>query len=312
MAGASGNPKNPSWYGGGLGAFMLPGAGNVYWVNGGSDGPVVDTNDGLTALTPKRLLQSGIDLCVSGNNDYVIVLNYGGNARAVEAWPVEVDVDQCHIIGVGTIGQKWPVVSVLAPAAGDTANPALLVSGQRVEIANLELGGGDTAGCVSCDGAGTWGLEIHDCFFGVTGDGVGQDGIRIIAANPAPYLTLWGNRFGLHLTRDGVRFDANATRCMIGVPGQPANYFHHLPGIAINLASAVTQPGIHGNRIAIPANTAGAGITLAAGVLDGWIMDNVANFGDTDMGNNPFTDGAAGGANDWANNMQGITLTQPA
>lgn len=312
MAGASGNPKNPSWYSGGLGAFLLPGMGNVFYVNGGSDGPVVDTNDGLTPATPKRLLQSGIDLCTSSNNDYVIVLNYGGNARAVEVWPVEVNKDMCHIIGVGTVGQKWPVVSVLAPAAGDTANPALLVSGQRVEIANLELGGGDTAGCISMDGAGPWGLEIHDCFFGVTGACVGQDGMRIIAANPAPYLTLWGNRFGLHLTRDGVHFDANATRCMIGVPGKPSNYFHHLPGIAINVAFAVTEPGIFCNRIAIPGNTAGAGITLAAGVLDAWVMDNVANFGDTDMGNNPFVDGAAGGANDWANNMQGITLTQPA
>jgi hypothetical protein len=313
MAGASGNPKNPGWYSGGLGGFALPGMGNVYYVNGGSDGPVVDTNDGLTALTPKRLLQSGIDLCTSNNNDYVIVLNYGGNARAVEAWPVEVNKDQCHIIGVGTVGQKWPVVSVLAPGAGDTANPALLVSGHRVEIANLELGGGNTAGCIHMSGAGgTWGVEIHDCFFGVTGDGVGQDGVRVVAGHPAPYLTLWGNRFGLHLTRDGVRFDANATRCMIGVPGKPFNYFHHLPGIAINLATGVTQPGIHGNRIAIPANTAGAGITLAAATLDAWVFDNVANFGDTDMGNNPWLDSAAAGANDWANNMVGITLTQPA
>lgn len=292
--------------------LLRPGASNVYYVNGGSDGPVNDDGAG-TRDDPKRTLQAGIDLTTAGQNDYVVVLNYGGNARAVEAWPVEVNKDMIHVVGVGTVGQKWPVVSVLAPAAGDTANPALLVTADRVRIANLELGGGDTAGCIHAgDAGGSWGTVIHDCFFGVTGDGVGQDGIRVPAGTPSPYLTVYGCRFGLFLTRDGVRLDANATRCMIGVPGLPFNYFHHLPGIAINIATGATQPGIFGNRIAIPANTAGAGITLNAAVLDAWVMDNVANFGDTDMGNNPFTDGAAGGANDWANNMQGITLAQPA
>lgn len=313
MAGNSGNPKNPNWYSGGLTMALGPGAGSVFYVNGGSDGPVVDTNDGLSPANPKQLIQSAIDLCTANNNDYVIILNYGSNGRAAETWPVVVDKTLCHIVGVGTVGQKWPVVRPNAPGAGDTASPAFNVTADRVEIANLEIGGGDTAGGIHpTDAGGVWGLTVHDCFFGVTGDSAGQDGIRVPAGSAAPYLTVYGCRFGHFITRDGVRFDANGTRSMIGVPGQPFNYFHHLPGIAINLASAVTEPGIFGNRIAVPANTAGAGITLAAGVLDAWIMDNVANFGDTDMGNNPFTDGAAAGANDWANNMQGITLTQPA
>ena len=313
MAGYSGNPKNPGWYSGGLSGVLGPGAGNVFYVNGGSDGPVVDTGSGLTPDDPKQLIQSAIDLCTSNNNDYVIVLNYGANGRAAETWPITVDKVMCHVIGVGTAGQKWPVVRPNAPAGADTASPAFSVTADRVEIANLEIGGGDTAGGIHpVDAGGVWGLTIHDCFFGVTGDSAGQDGIRVPAASAAPYLTVYGCRFGHYLTRDGVRFDANATRCMIGVPGLPFNYFHHIAGIAINVAAAVTEPGVFGNRIAIPANTAGAGITLGAGVLDAWVMDNVANFGDTDMGNNPFADGAAAGANDWANNMQGITLAQPS
>ncbi len=287
--------------------------GNVFFVDGGASGPVVDTGSGFSAADPKQLLQSGLDLTVDGNDDFVIVLNYGGNARAVETWPVTFSKSKTHIVGVGNVAQKWPVVSVLAPGAGDTASPAILVTGDRSSIEGLELGGGDTAGCVHVgDGGGTWGVEISSCFFGVTGDSVGQDGIRMAAGLPAPYLTVFGCRFGHFITRDGVRFDANATRCMIGVPGQPNNYFHHLAGIAINVASAVTEPGIHNNVIAIPANTAGAAITLAAGVLDAWVFGNVANFGDTDMGNNPYLDNAGAGANDWANNMQGITLVQPA
>ncbi len=313
MAGASGNPKNPAWYSGGLANALGPGAGNVFYVNGGSDGPVVDTGSGLRPDDPKQLIQSGIDLCTANNNDYVVILNYGANGRAAETWPVVVDKTLCHIVGVGTVGQKWPVVRPNAPGAGDTASPAFSVTADRVEIAGLEIGGGDTAGGIQPnDGAGVWGLTIHDCFFGVTGDSAGQDGIRVPAGLPAPYLTVYGCRFGTYITRDGIRFDANATRCMIGVPGQPENYFHETPGICINLAAGVTSPGIFNNWMALAANTAGDAITLAAATTAAWVMGNVANFGDTDMGNNPYLDSAGAGANTWAKNYQGISLTQPA
>ena len=47
-----GNPKNPAWYGGGIGNFMIPGAGlgNVFY-NDGVNG--LDANDGLTPQTPR-------------------------------------------------------------------------------------------------------------------------------------------------------------------------------------------------------------------------------------------------------------------
>jgi hypothetical protein len=313
MAGNSGNIKNPSWYSGGLANALGVGAGLVVYVNGGSDGPTDNAFDGLTPATPKQTITAALALCTSNNNDYIVVLNYGANGRAAETWPIDVNKTLVHIVGVGTVGQKWPVVRVNAPAGADTASPAFSVTADRVEIANLEIGGGDTAGGIHpTDAGGVWGLTVHDCFFGVTGDSTGQDGIRVPAASAAPYLTVYGCRFGHYVTRDGVRFDANATRCMIGVPGEKSNYFHNIPGICINATVGVTEPGIFGNRMCVAANTAGGAITLAAAVVDAWVMDNVANFGDTDMGNNPFADAAGAGANTWANNMQGITLTQPS
>lgn len=312
MSGNSGNPKSPAWYSGGLSAVLPVGCGKVFYVNGGSDGPVVDTNDGLTPATPKRLLQSAIDLCTSNNNDVVVVLNYGGNARAAEVWPVEVNKDLIHIIGVANPAQKWPVVSVLAPAGADTANPALLVTGQRVEISGLELGGGDTAGCVHVGSlGGVWGCWIHDCFFGITGDSVGQDGIRVPATFDAPYLTVMDCQFGPYLTRDGIRTDANATRSCFGLPNH-GNIFKVIPGIAIDLAAAVTSPTIIDNVMFLPSNTAGKGITLGATVAGAYVHGNVANFGDTEMANNPFSDGAGAGANNWILNYKGITATMPA
>jgi hypothetical protein len=313
MAGASGNPKSPGWYSGGLGSTLEPGAGLVVYVNGGSDGPTDNNYDGLRPDTPKQTITAALALCTSNNNDYVVVLNYGANGRAAETWPIDVNKTLVHIIGVGTAGQKWPVVRVNAPAGADIASPAFSVTADRVEIANLEIGGGDSAGGIHpTDAGGVWGLTVHDCFFGVTGDSTGQDGIRVPAASAAPYLTVYGCRFGHYITRDGVRFDANATRCMIGIPGEKANYFHNIPGVCINLTVGVTEPGIFNNWMCLAANTAGGAITLAAAAVDAWVMGNVANFGDTDMGNNPFLDSAGAGANTWANNMQGITLAQPA
>lgn len=307
------NPKVSAWYNG-MSAALPVGFGNIFYINGGSDGPVVDTNDGLTPTTPKRLLQSAIDLCVSGNNDVVIVLNYGGNARAVEAWPVEVNKDMIHIFGVGDPAQKWPVVSVLAPAGADTANPALYVTGQRVEIAGLELGGGDTAGCVHPGpiGGGAWGVWIRDCFFGITGDSVGQDGIRVVAGADAPYLTVTGCQFGPYLTRDGIRVDGVTTRGQLGLPGYPANLFKVIPGIAVNMVGGSASPAICNNVMFLPSNTAGKGITLGAGVAGGYVHGNYANYGDTEAANNPFTDGAGAGANHWVLNYKGITATMPA
>jgi hypothetical protein len=314
MSGVPVNPKNAAWYaGGGLAAVLPVGCGKVFYVNGGSDGPVVDTNDGLTPATPKRLLQSAINLCTSNNNDVVIVLNYGGNARAAETFPINVNKDMVHIIGVSTPASKWPVVSVLAPAGADTAKPALNVTGQRVEICGLELGGGDTAGCVHVGSlGGVWAAYIHDCYFGVTGDSVGQDGVRVPVTFDAPYLLVEGCQFGAYVTRDGVRVDGNATRGMVGNPTGRGNLFKALAGIAINMSGSVASPGIYNNVLALPSNTAGKGITLSATVSGAIVDNNRSNFGDTEMANNPFADGAGAGVNTWLYNVKGITATMPA
>lgn len=305
---------DPDWIAGGLVRQLPVGYGNVYYVNGGSDGPLNDNGDGFAPLTPKRTVKAAIDLCEDNHNDCIVVLNYGGNARAVETFPIALNKDLVHIIGVATESNKWPVVSVLAPAGADIAKPAFLVTGQRCSMSGLELGGGNTAGCVhvSTVGGGVWGFYLNNCFLGWTGDGVGQDGVRVVAGADAPFLTIEACMFGTYLTRDGVRIDGNATRCVIGLPGRPSNMFRRVPGISINLPGAVASPSILNNIMALPSNTAGKGITLGAGVAGGFIHGNYANFGDTEMANNPYSDGAAGGANDWLLNYKAITALMPA
>lgn len=282
----------------------------VFYVNGGSDGPTNNNSDGMTPFTPKRTIAAALALCVAGRNDIVVVLNYGGNARAVEVFPIALTKDFVHIVGLGNPAQKWPCVSVLAPGGADTARPAFLITGNRCEISGLEIGGGNTAACIyigAVGGAAPWGTWIHDNWFGVSSDTVGQDGIGILAGADAPMTRIENNEFGPSVTRDGIRIAGNSTRGMI-----IGNIFKRMAGIAVNISGAAVQVAIQGNTMFLPSNTAGKGITLAAATAGCYVSHNYANFGPTEMANNPYDDGAAGGVNDWVYNWKSITATMPA
>ena len=300
------NPKSASWYsGGGLFANMLPGAGNVYYVYGIDAGIGDNANDGLTPDTPFLTLTYALAQCVSAARDYIVVLDYWQPTG--ETWPISVNKDNVHLIGGDGGGTQMPIIT----PTGDTAG--LSIAADRVTIARLCLNGGVSHGAVENDpGAPTarWGTLIEDCWFAVLG--AAQDGIKNVAAGDNVYLTVKRCRFGFAITRDGIRVEHNATRCQIGTPWGDGNLFDRVQGIAVNIVGNAADIGIYENTIAIPANTAGAAITLSAGTAGSIIRGNRANFGDTDMGNNPYLDSAGAGSNHWMDNYQGITLTQPA
>ena len=294
------NPKSPAWYGGGLDAYLRPGAnlGTTFYVDG--TGP--DTNSGLTPTDPLASITAALALCTNDRNDTIVVLDYW--AAATETWPIDVNKSMVSIIGVYSGGAIWPQVNPV----GDVA--AFNVTAANTRILNLSVNGGATAGCIQL-GASVWGIEIGNCWFGEAG--TGQDGIRDVAPFDAVYLEIWGCRFGQELTRNGVRIDHNATRGMIGVPGKPPNLFRVSADVAINVASTMAQGLIYGNIIACDSDVQGRAITLAATAADGAIIQgNTANFGDTAMVQNPFLDGSAATSNTWLDNMWGVTLTMPA
>jgi len=298
-----GNPKAPTWYGGGDVSALLPGAGKVLYVNG-VDGTGSNANPG-TPESPLLTLTYALSLLTGGDNEYIFVQDY--NNPTGETWPISVDKAMVHIIGVSGQGTQYPIITPPADTAG------ISIAADRVELANLCINGGATHGCIENDpGAPTarWGLLVRDCWFAVLGSA--QDGIRNVAASDNVYLTVKRCRFGFAITRDGIRIEHNATRCMIGSPWGDGNLFDRVQGIGVNVVGNGADIGIFHNTFIIPANTAGAAITLSAGTAGAAIFGNKANFGDTDMGNNPYTDGAGAGSNHWGANYQGITLTQPA
>lgn len=300
-----GNRKSAAWYLGGLGAEVHPGADNVFFCYGIDGGIGDDANDGLTRQSPVLTLTEALARCVAGQQNYIVVLDYWQPTG--ETWPISVDVPNVHIIGADGGGTKMPIITPVADTAG------ILVAADRIEIARLCLNGGASHGAVENDpGAPTprWGTYIRDCWFAVLGSA--QDGIKNVAASDNVYLTVERCRFGFAIVRDGIRIEHNATRAEIGRPWGNGNFFDRVQGVAINCVGNVADVGIYHNTFAIPANTAGAAITLSAGSAGCAIFDNQANFGDTDMVNNPYSDGAGAGSNHWGLNYKGVTPTLPA
>jgi len=302
MAGTNVQPKQGPWYTGGLSSVLRPGAnqGDVIYVDGA--GP--DTNDGRTPTTPVASFLQALSLCTNQRNDTIVVLDYW--AAGTEAWPIVVDKEMVSIIGVPGAGAMWPQINVV----GDFA--AFSVTAQGVEICNLAVHGGATHGAIEI-GAGVWGIEIHHCWFGETG--TAQDGIRDVAPFDAVYLKVWGCRFGLGLTRDGIRIDHNATRGLLGAPGLEPNWFRGVPGIGINVANQFAQGGIFDNRFSLPADVAGSAITLANTVAGVHVDGNSAIFGENQAVGadlNPYLDNAANDVNTWGHNAWGAIFTPPA
>ena len=299
------NIKSPAWYGGGMGQDMAPGAGNVFYVYGIDAGIGDDANDGLTPATPLLTLTEALDRCVSGNQDYIIVMDYWQPTG--ETWPITISKNNVHIIGYDGAGTKMPILTPVADTAG------VLVAADRVEIARLCINAGASHGCIEndpTDGTGRWGLRVRDCWFAVLGSG--QDGILNVGDSDNVYLTVERCRFGYALTRDGIRIGFNATRAEIGRPWGDGNLFERVAGIGVNVVGNAVEVGIYNNVFSVLANTGGGAITLAAGVTRAVVFGNQANFGDTDMGNNPFADGAGAGVNNWGLNYKGVTGTLPS
>ena len=302
MAGTNIHGKSPAWYTGGLAASLRPGAnrGDVIYLDGNAGD---DANLGLRPDQPVESFKQALVLCTDWMDDTIVVLDYWQNAN--DTWPIDVNKNTVHIIGVH--GQGATKVQVNPPAGPDTA--CFEINAESVEISYLSCNAGVSHAGIEW-AAAEWGAEIHHCWFGELG--TAQDGIRNDGAVDAVYAKIWACRFGLGLTRDGVRIEHNMTRGMIGVPGLEPNWFRGVPGVAINIINQFAQGGIFDNRIAMPANTLGGGVDIALGATGIHIDGNSATYGDTGAGNNPYQDLNVADQNTWGANTHGPALTAPA
>jgi len=289
------------------------GMGNVYFVDGfnGDDG-----NDGLTPAAAFQSIAHALDQCVDDRSDYI----YCYNLWRQDTYPIDVDVNAVHIIGVagpdGYAGMSAPSDTAIFNFPQN--------KGDGSEIANFALGGfaGSTHGCIELQGDNN-SVWIHDCSFGHLWSGACQDGIRILGPDVIHNGVIedcWfhGNKVGCGtITRCGIY----AHWWTLGTIRN--NYFLKCPGIdglgelgpvggGIYLLNGDQIPIIH-NKIGIAdATHDGNGIYLDVGCVGCLVAQNEASQGVVEDVKIPFVDKHGGDFNDWMCNQNGHTMVDPA
>jgi len=271
---------------------MQEGAGDIFYVHGSSGD---DTNDGATPETALLTITAALALCTAGANDYIFVISYPGDAGEA-VWPIPIDTSKVHIIGTPTQASPSPLID--APA--NTACFTIHASAGNVEIAGLEFSAGATAACIQNDGI-VWKAHIHHNDFGWQAGA--RDGILLTGAVDPPHWYIHDNRFGLGITRNGIRFEHNSTRTVI-----QNNLFNVVSGaVGVHLQGLCTgHIFVLDNYFLVADVGAGEAITTSATAL-GLAAGNVAAEGKAALGNIPYVDG---GAFSWGNNMGSLGVTQ--
>lgn len=295
----SNNPKTAAWYGNDIGHILVPGAGDIFYVDGVNG---VDTNDGLSPDTPVLTITYALtDLVTAGADDYIIVLDYADPPDVSETFPIACNVNDVHIIGMGVFNLNrtpiWP--------AGATA--AFEITDNDVEIAGFDLAAGATSACIE-NGDTVWRAWIHHNEFGRM-HGC-QDGIKQTGLVDNPHWLIEHNIFG-HLdtlTRSGIRIEYNSTRSMIR-----NNLFYVYTGVGggIHFQGLCTAIGyVLDNRFKVPDVVAGEAIyveNVNASVCQ--FHGNQVASGNVAMGFNPYRD--LGVACHWGINYAGTAPVYP-
>jgi len=276
--------------------------GDVFWVDGVAGS---NANDGLSFAAPKLTFKAALALCTSNKNDHIFVLDYWQPAG--EDWPIVVDKNMVHIIGIG--GQTHPYPSI-HPAI-DKAAFQLTSSGQYGELANFTIGGGNSHGGIEMGNEGQVdGFHIRDCIFGHQWFGTPLNGIL----DPAS-----GTRGGYGCRIERCTFMGDLANCKGKITGNAIDLLPNTDAMAwrdlrivdclfkgtaigINLMRAFDAE-ILNNKFVCADAAHGEAITLQSACRGCMVDGNVAmNGGDAVMTNEPYRDLATGANNHWGVN----------
>jgi hypothetical protein len=271
------------------------------------DPAATGTADGKSPANAFTTIQAAITACSNTVDDWVLIYDYSGGGATIT-----INKAFVHLIGMGNKSMPYPRIKPASAVAGITFTD----SGDRVEIANLVIGGGDqTVACIDFAGCtgGAYGNYIHDCYIGRDTDAPGNDGISIPASCDAPYLIVENCTFVgtvmSGLDQSGIDIAGQCTG------GAILNNFFQDIGTSTYPAISITGAGpmrIEGNRINGNDDTgAGWGISLGATCSNIYVSDNCAGSSDAAPDTSAFVDLAADEANAWTHNYSGIVLTLP-
>lgn len=276
--------------------------GDVFYLNTAAKGGS-DSNKGDEPDEPWLTFTQAISQCQDDHDDYIFVMDYW---RATgETWPISVDKNGIHIIGVARPGPlPYPAIH----PATDVAAFQLTSSGQYIEIAGLTLGGGDAHGGIDWMNEGQVdGAWIHHCTFGHQWFGTPLSGIHQVAtasrggygnliedclfmgdlANCTGAIT--GN--GIDMLGSVASYDLTVRRCIF-------------KGVAVGVHLTVVHNGaILDNRFICADAADGEAIALLTACRGNMVDGNRAmNGGDAAMTQQPYVDVAATNNNHWGVN----------
>lgn len=272
------------------------------------DANIAASGAGTSPATAFKTMQEAITACSNSVDDWVLVFDYSGGDAAT----ITINKSFVHIIGNAVKGMPYPRIKPTGNFDGITITEA----GDRVEIANMVIGGGTQSysAITFSGGTGSYGVYIHDNVICRDADAPCLYGVYVPSGTDAPYLYLENNMFygsdgaGIAAAGSAIRIAGNMTRGNI-----VGNYIQDVGRTAtpaIWLDGSVTNPRIENNRIKTDTDTGtGGAITLGAGVDDGWINGNVAANTKAAPANNPFVDAAS--TNGWGINYVGVVATVP-
>ncbi len=281
------------------GRDLLSGAwtpGSIFYVDSGG----LDTNNG-SYDNPVKTINYAVSLCTASKGDVIQVM---GNSPSS---PNDTGTITMDVAGVTLRGLYGRGLLSDSGFGSPTENvPCITMASHYLTIENLYLGDhstGTTGGVVEISNS-SFGCTIRNCMF----DTQYIPAYGITTVNSQNYLLIEDCIFGRNdiagFTTAGIQLP-NSLGCIIR-----RNLFH-TTSKGILLSGSASSVSILDNDFVLHADDAkGRAITINA--LGGlfYVAGNRANYGKTDMTNNPYLDDGVAG-NTWGINWVGKTATLP-
>jgi len=274
--------------------------GKTFYVGSGGS----DTYSGLTPETPLLTINAAMDKCTANKGDVIQIL---GDSPSSPNDTLTITMDVPGVTLRGLLGRGMLSDSGFG---SPTINvPTVTIAAGYVTIENLYLGcksTGTTGGIIEFSGTNSYfGVTIRNVLFDT--QNIPAYGIKV--DYDQPYLLVEDCVFGRHditgFTTANI-YIGNLTAGMIR-----RNVFPCVTALGISAGANAGNFSILDNRFSCASNTVGMAITLADGSSGIYIDGNRANFGITDMANNPFRDLNNDDSNTWGLNHKGVTATLP-
>lgn len=274
--------------------------GKVFYVdtatNGGSD-----SNSGLSPDDPVLKINYAMDLVTANKGDVIQIL---GNSPSSPNDTATITMDVAGVTLRGLHGRG--LLSDSGMGSPITNTPCITMASQYLTIENLYLGDhstGTTGGVVDISNS-SFGCTIRNCMF----DTQYLPAYGITTAQSQAYLLIEDCIFG----RNDI---AGYTTACIQLPNSLGcvvrrNLFH-VQAKGILLSGAASSVSVLDNDFVLHADDAkGRAITITTNSGLFYVAGNRANYGHTDMTNNPYLDDGVA-ANTWGINWVGKTATLP-